>query len=157
MKYEIATQTLAEFVMNTNFDDIPRPVIKVAKELVLDSLACMIGAGKFSPARVVTKIFEELQGVEESTIWSSGKKAPCLHATYVNAYLANLLDYDDNYIGVGHPGATIVPPALAVAERTGASGQDFLTAVVLGYEVSIRIALAMEPTPEKYCKDRGWG
>jgi 2-methylcitrate dehydratase PrpD len=149
------TQTLAEFTGGTTYDDLPATVVRVAKDLILDSLACAIGAGSLTPALIVTQVFEELHGVEESTVWSSGEKIPCPHAAFVNAYLANLLDFDDTYSGAGHPGATVVPPALAVAEKVGASGEQFLTSVVLGYEASIRIGLAIEPSPDRYVQ--GWG
>jgi 2-methylcitrate dehydratase PrpD len=149
------TQTLSEFVAGTGYDDLPPLAVRAAKELILDSLACTIGAGSLTPARIVIQLFEEMQGIEESTVWATGSKIPCLHAAYVNAYLANLLDYDDTYSGAGHPGATVVPPALAVAERTRATGRDLLAAVVLGYEVAIRIGLGIEPSPARY--RQGWG
>jgi len=149
------TRTLAEFVAGTGYEGLPSPAVRAAKELILDSLACCVGAASLTPAQIVIQIFAEMQGIEESTVWATGSKLPCLHATYVNSYLANLLDFDDTYSGAGHPGATVVPPALAVAERVAATGRELLAAVVLGYEVSIRIGLGIEPSPAKY--HQGWG
>jgi 2-methylcitrate dehydratase PrpD len=153
------TQTLAAFVVDTSYDDLPPSIVKAAKELALDSLGCTIGGAVLTPGRIVVELFQELGGLQESTVWATGKKLPCLHTTYINAYLANLLDFDDSYpaTGVGHPGATVVPPALAVAEKVQANGHEFLTAVVLGYEISIRIGLAIAPSPERYRQAWGYG
>ena len=61
-------------------------------------------------------------------------------AALVNGGLAHIVEMDDlDRISVMHPGAVVIPAALAVAEREGASGSDFVAAVVAGYEVAIRI------------------
>lgn len=57
--------------------------------------------------------------------------------------MANALDYDDTGPG-GHPGATVIPPAIATAETVHASGKRLITAVVLGYELVARVRLAMQ-------------
>jgi len=151
------TRTLAEFIASTRYDDLPSSVIATAKDLVRDSLGCMIGSSELTPGRIVTDLFQEMGGVPESTVWVTGQRLPCLHATYVNAYLANLLDFDDTYSEAGHPGATVVPPALAVAEKVRATGREFLTSVVLAYEVSIRLGLAIQPSPARYRAAWGYG
>jgi 2-methylcitrate dehydratase PrpD len=154
-----ATQTLAAFIVDTSYDSLPPSIIEAAKDLILDSLGCTIGGAALTPGRIIVQLFQELGGLQESTVWATGKKLPCLHTTYINAYLANLLDFDDSYpvTGVGHPGATVVPPGLAVAEKIQATGREFLTAVVLGYEISIRIGLAIAPSPERYRQAWGYG
>ena len=152
------TQALAAFVVDTNYEDLPSSVIRAAKDLILDSWGCTIGGATLTPGRIVIELFEELGGVPEATVWATGKRLPCLHATYINAYLANLLDFDDTYSGgAGHPGATVVPPALALAEKVHASGRELLNAVVLGYEVSIRIGVAIKPSPQRYGVAWGYG
>jgi len=90
-------------------------------------------------------------GTPEARILGTGERIPCLHAIYVNAYLSNVLDFDDTFSTWSHPGSTIVTPAFGVAEKIGGiSGKQYLTAVVAGYEMSIRIGLATLPSPERY-------
>jgi len=75
-------------------------------------------------------------------------------AAFLNGALAHSLDFDDTHAaGSLHPGAAVIPAALAAAEMVGASGADVLAAVIAGYEVTCRIALAL-PASEHY--DRGY-
>jgi 2-methylcitrate dehydratase PrpD len=75
-------------------------------------------------------------------------------AALINGSLAHSLDFDDTHaVAVLHPGATVIPAALAAAEIAGASGAEALAAIVAGYEVALRIALAL-PAGAHY--DRGF-
>jgi 2-methylcitrate dehydratase PrpD len=104
----------------------------------------------------VIDLFCEMGGKREATILATKDRLPCLHACYVNAYLANVLDFDDTYSTISHPGSMVVPPALAVAEMLGLGGQRLLTAVVVAYEVSLRIATAIQPTRSRARQVWGW-
>ena len=75
-------------------------------------------------------------------------------AAFLNGALAHSLDFDDTHAaGSLHPGAPVIPAALAAGEMTGASGADVLAAIIAGYEMTCRIALAL-PAGEHY--DRGY-
>jgi 2-methylcitrate dehydratase PrpD len=75
-------------------------------------------------------------------------------AALVNGSLAHSLDFDDTHAAaVLHPGATVIPAALAAAEMAGASGAETLAGIVAGYEVALRLALAL-PAGAHY--DRGF-
>src|SRR6185503_234785 len=63
-----------------------------------------------------------------------------LFAAMVNAAASHVAEQDDVHNGsVFHPGAVVLPPALAVAQANGCSGRDLLVASVAGYEVGIRV------------------
>jgi 2-methylcitrate dehydratase PrpD len=69
------------------------------------------------------------------------------HATFLNVTFGSSFDADDTHVGAMlHPGVATWSAALAMAEYTGASGPDVLAAVVAGYEVAIRIGLAVQPS-----------
>ncbi|MGY8960684.1 MAG: MmgE/PrpD family protein, partial [Alphaproteobacteria bacterium] len=75
-------------------------------------------------------------------------------AALINGTMAHSLDFDDTHAeGSLHSSAPIVPAALAAAEMAGASGKDFIAAIVAGYEVQIRLSLALGPS-DHY--DRGF-
>ena len=80
-------------------------------------------------------------------------------AAYQNGIQANALDYDDAFEndgkGMGHPGSTIIPTAIAVGEKVCASGEEILSAIVAGYEVTNRIIQAIQPTPKRH--KQVWG
>ncbi|MEA2661362.1 MAG: hypothetical protein QOH08_934 [Chloroflexota bacterium] len=149
------TRSLAEYVAATSYRDLPSTVREAAKGYILDSLANMIGGARTRPGRIVLEQFASLGGAPEATIMATGDRAPALHAAYVNASLSNLEDFDDTYRYISHPGATIVPAALAAGEKRGVSGPDVIAAVVLAYEVSLRVCDAIRPSPERAAQ--AWG
>lgn len=146
-----SARALGEYVADASLDDLDADARAHVKSLVLDSLAVTLGGTKLPQGERMIRFWDAVGGRGDATVPGTDGRLPVLTASYVNSYLANLLDFDDTYSGraVGHPGSTVVPPALAVAEREGASGREFLNAVVAGYEVSIRIGDAIMPSPER--------
>lgn len=142
---------LGRFVVDYSIDDVPTDVLEHARLLVLDSLGVTIGATRLKQARTIASYWQQFGGAPDATVPGVEDQLPLPVATYLNSYFANLLDYDDTYSGraVGHPGATIIPPAIAVAEDEGADTRSLLEAILVGYEVSIRIGDAIMPTPER--------
>lgn len=139
---------LADYIANAKYEDFPEAVVRKAKSSILDSVGCALGGSKTSIGKIILSLMRDLQG-PGSVIVGSELRALPTYAAYANASLVNILDWDDTLGGIGHPGATIIPAALAVGEAVGASGKDIITAVVLGYEVSIRIGSAIQPTKER--------
>jgi len=150
------TQALSQYIAKTTFEDIPENVVEEAKDCILDSLGCAVGGATLQPGKVIIDFFTDLGGHPEASVLATGKKLPCIHTAYVNSYLANLLDFDDTSTRpLAHPGATIIPPGLALAEKIGASGRDLITAIVIAYEAWGRIAQAIASSPERQAKV--WG
>ena len=151
------TKILSEFVARMTYDDLPSEIKEQARLYILDSIGCSIGGSVVAPGKIIINAFQGINGSPESTILPTGKKVPCIHASYVNSYLANILDFDDTFTAVGHPGSSIIPSALAVAEMVETTGKELINAVVLGYESAIRIGLGIEPSPERFKKVWGMG
>lgn len=143
--------SLGRFVADYDIEDVPTDVIDHAKLLVLDTLGVMVGGTRLKQARILAEFWGEQGGSRDATVPGVDVKLPVTTASYLNSYFANLLDYDDTYSGraVGHPGATVVPPAIAVAEKRDVDTRSLLEAVLVGYEVSIRVGDAIMPTPER--------
>jgi len=104
-------------------------------------------AGTATPMATISARFAQEQFAPGSaTVIGSRKPLTLTGATWVNGACASALDMDDgNRMAMGHPGASIIPAALAVAEQTGASGKAFLAALVAGYEVAVRASTARVP------------
>lgn len=150
------TRILSEFASNLRYEDISPDILEKAKFYILDSLGCSIGGYLTEAGKIVVGYFESMGGNPESQVLATGHKMPCLNAVYVNAYLSNALDFDDTFGPWSHPGGMIIPPAMSVAEKLGRiSGKDYLTAVVAGYEISLRVGLAIAPSPERF--KQAWG
>lgn len=139
--------------------DIPENARCAARIAVMDSVGCMFGSSQTKLARDTIALMQSLGGAQQATIVGSGSSTSMPYAAFLNGLQANALDFDDAFEsdgkGMGHPGATIVPAALAVAEHVGASAEDFLSAVVAGYEVANRIIQAIQPTPARHA--HVWG
>lgn len=150
------TMALSKLIAEARFEDIPGKVVEDAKDYILDLLGCAIGGASLEPAKLIISYFMELGGHPEASILATGGKLPCIHAAYVNSYLANLLDFDDTSIApLAHPGAVIIPSGFAVAEKLGASGRDFIEAVIIAYEAWARIGQSIASSPERQAKV--WG
>jgi len=138
------TRALAAYVAETEFDDLPKEAIARVKLHFLDALGISLGACGTGHRRI-RKLIElaEAQGKGEATILGAGKKASALDTAMVNAVMANFLDFSDGHFMGGHINDRLVPLTLAIAERVGASGKEFLTALALGYEVYIELAYTL--------------
>lgn len=83
----------------------------------------------------------------EATVLGEKDGYPYASAALLNGAFAHSLDFDDtNIYGSGHPGAPIIPVALAMAERVDASGEELLTALAAGYETFCRVGAALGQT-----------
>jgi len=136
-----------------------RPVspsaLLAAKRLIVDNNGCMFGGAQMPQGRKMIDIIKggALARPGKSMVAGCAKPIGSFQAGYLNAYLANLLDFDDTYFG--HPGATVIPPALVLAEELHLSGRQLLTAVVSGYEVGMRVADAIKPSRRRLKKVMG--
>src|ERR1700737_742612 len=144
------TATLASYVANLKFEDIPRQVLERAKVLTLDFLGSAIRARRDAESTPsLLKMLEALalDGSGESTVFGDAKTWTPAVAALLNGALGHSLDFDDTPRGSSlHPGAPGGPAAFAIGELVGASGRDVLTAIVAGYEVCCRLGNALDPT-----------
>lgn len=137
-----AAEILAEFAVNLRFDDLPSPVVDRTKQLILDTVAASILGGRmpWSAAIRETALLPGPKG--KSSIIGVGETTSANAAAFVNGSYAHANDFDDFYAyGPLHP-SQAVWVTLPMAEETGASGIDAITNVVIGYEISARIAEA---------------
>jgi 2-methylcitrate dehydratase PrpD len=141
MSANTPTSRLAEWIAGATFEDVPRRVADEAKNQVLGIIAA-VHAGHFSdPGRCVSRTVREWSGGKEATLIPSGERTSAHYAIAGNAALALALDYDDYLLGA-RTGASAVLATLALAEKLGSSGQEFLLAQVLANEVGGRLGLA---------------
>jgi 2-methylcitrate dehydratase PrpD len=142
-----ATRHLANFIAETKFEDLPPETIAKAKIHILDCLGVSIGAYPTPWAQAVIELVQGYQGSEEAHLFVDGHKVPAINAALVNGTLAHSLEFDDAHIvSTCHPGAPIIPAALAVAEHNESSGKDVLLSIILAYEIMLRVGTAIFPS-----------
>lgn len=131
----------AEFVVATRYEDIPEAARDAAKKSLLDTLGVIIAASGLEPAVApVAELAVESGGREESTVLGFGGRVPALMASFVNGAMAHCLDFDDHAPEGHHPSSSIVPAALAIAERIGGvSGKELIAAIAIGQDMFLRL------------------
>lgn len=130
------------FAEKFNYDMLPEKVVNFAKMILLDSIGVMIGALDCEGFKALCKSIESWGGNEEATVLGTGMKTSAGNATLANIFLVHALGYNDLGGGGGHNSDTM-PAILAVAEKENVSGKDFLTAMVLSYELGGRFTDAV--------------
>ncbi|MBI2989108.1 MAG: MmgE/PrpD family protein [Deltaproteobacteria bacterium] len=136
------SEGIAEFVSGLEFDHIPPSIVSKTKDLVLDHLGVASFGATTTWGKAVAKTVGELGGREESSIYFTRRRAPAMHSALVNGTFAHGFELDDHYRGV-HSGCVVIPAAIAAGEREGIDGRTLITAIVCGYEVLARLAMAM--------------
>jgi len=135
---------LAKYAVTLTFQDLPQDVIQQTKRVILDTLGCAIGGYDSEASRAIQELIKELGHPEESTVFGSGLRTSCLNAAFANGAMVRYLDYNDTAFilqgetyRTGYHPSEVIPPILALAERQHLSGKDVITAIVLGYDLSI--------------------
>lgn len=137
---------------------MPR-IVRSKVELLLRDFVAVSLAGRAAPtARIAADYATAVHPGDAATALLDGRKLSSPGAAWANGVLANALDFDDGHRLVkGHPGANVIPAALAVAEATRASGDDFLGAVAVGYEVALRAGMQLHARSREYHASGAWG
>jgi len=133
---------LAQFVCRTSFDDLKPELLGTIKNQLLTVLGTTIAGSNQAGCQTLIDYYLSQGGKEEATILIYGGRIPAQAAALVNGVMARALDFDDALAPGVHIGASTVPAALAAAElRGGISGREFLTALLVGAEVGVRLNL----------------
>jgi 2-methylcitrate dehydratase PrpD len=149
------TVKLAEYAAGLRYEELPEAVVVAAKDAIIDTVAACICGSALPWSRIVIDYAERTGPGGTSRILGRGSAVQAPAAALANGALAHAFELDSlTRPGAGaHPGATVLPPALAVAQQIGAQGQDMsgkklIAAFVAGNEVMIRIGRATGHTNE---------
>lgn len=140
-KYDSSVAALyAGYALGMKYEMLPKNVIHAAKRCLLDAVGCMIGAFSSDGYPIMEGSALEWGGKKEASILGSGKRTSAGNAALVNTFLVHYLGYND--LGGGGHNSDTIPSILAVAEKEGADGKDFLMSVIISYELGARISEA---------------
>jgi 2-methylcitrate dehydratase PrpD len=148
-----ATQVLANFAASLKYENLPEPVKESCKNLLLDALACAVAGGHGDETEQVAALAGALAQSRESSV-IGGDRLSLAGATMLNAFLITAVTMCDTHRStLTHVTPEVMPPALAIAERDGASGRDLMVALIAGMEVMTRIGIG---TDYPVFRARGW-
>jgi len=145
------TVRLAEYAAALRYPDLPAEVVQQAKECIIDTVAAAICGSALPWSRIVVEYAERTgPGGNCRILGQTGPAVQAPAAALANGALAHAFELDSlTRPGAGaHPGATVLPPALAIAQERGADGRSLIAAFVAGNEVMIRIGRATGHTNE---------
>jgi 2-methylcitrate dehydratase PrpD len=138
------TRALSDYIAQALALPLRDAVAEKASQHVLDTLAAMVSGSRLAPGRTAIAYVRQLGGAPQASVAGSRMVTSCVNAALANGMLAHADETDDSHApSRNHPGCAVVPAALAVAEMTRAPGEQFLRAVVLGYDVAARVNYAL--------------
>jgi 2-methylcitrate dehydratase PrpD len=139
---ETLTLAVARHAASTSYAKLPPEVQERAKQVVLDEVACAyFGRGSLA-GDLGARYAAQAGGPGEARIYATGQRVSAPNAALANGGAGHGEEVDGAHVVGGHPGATIVHAAMAMAERQRATGAELLNAVVLGYDVGTRVVEA---------------
>jgi len=141
------TAALAAWAAGFRLEQAPAEVVERMQALVLDYLRVTTVGAALPWSRAARQLAIELGGRPESSLLLCGTRIDAARAAFVNGAYAHACDLDDTHVGsMHHAGASILPAVFAIAERDDATGRALLEAAIIGYEASLRIGLATQPS-----------
>jgi 2-methylcitrate dehydratase PrpD len=137
------SERIADYFLSTSYDALPPEVVRTSKRLIADTLACA-WAGTAAPGVAdLHRFVADEGGRADATLWGFGGHVPAASAAFLNGISAAALDFDCLHLGgLAHSPIVVLPAVMAVAERQGCSGKEFLAAFTAGVEIHCRLGMA---------------
>jgi 2-methylcitrate dehydratase PrpD len=140
------TGRLARYMAAAPETPLPERVALAAKHRILDTLAAIVSGARLKPGELAIGYVRSLGGTPEACVATTDIVTTAVNAAFANGMLAHADETDDFHAFTkAHPGCSVVPAALAMAERERASGAALMRAVALGYDLCCRFLMALRP------------
>ncbi len=141
------TMDVVRFIKGLEFNHLPAEVVHKAKQCIFDTIGCALGgAATTEHAKIVIEVMKQLGGDPQATIFADGFKTSAMNAALANGTSGHSHDLDDAHReSFFHVGVGSIPAVLALAEQHGKNGKEVITSTVAAFEVSIRLAMAVNP------------
>jgi 2-methylcitrate dehydratase PrpD len=140
------TGQLAKYMAEARQRRLPEEVVQAGKHRISDSLGAIVSGSRLKAGELAIRYIRLQGGVPEASVLATDVKTSAVNAALANGMFGHADETDDfEPVTKAHPGCSVVPAALAMAEREGSSGEEFLRAVVLGYDLCCRFLMALGP------------
>jgi 2-methylcitrate dehydratase PrpD len=140
------TARLAKYMVGARNQELPDVVLTACKHRILDTFGAMVSGSRMKPGEMGLKYVRRVGGEAQASVVGSKFRTTAVNAAFANAMCAHSDETDDfEPVTKAHPGSSVVPAALAMAEREGRSGNDLIRAVALGYDLGCRLLMALGP------------
>ena len=140
------TRTLADWAAGLKLADVPPKVRDYAKRFILDNVGCQIAGAVLPWSKTYYDVMKATRSGSHATVVYFGDKMAPDDAAFLNSTFNHANETDDTHLkSPTHPGGIAVPAAQAMAEYAKATGDKMLLAVIVAYEIQIRISWACSP------------
>lgn len=147
------TGQVARYVTTASYRELPANVRKHAVRALVNWLGVAIGGAREPAVENAIAALGPFSGLKQASLFGRTERFDIFNAALINGIGSHALDFDDTHLRtLVHPSGPVMSASFAVTETVPVNGQDFLTAVVLGIEITCRMANAI--CPEHY--DAGW-
>lgn len=136
------TARLTAYAAATTADQLPETVRERAKKVIFDEIACGYFGRRSAAGALAARYAASFGGAGEARILGSNLRAPAPYAALANGTAGHGEEVDGAHVIGGHPGASIVHAAVAMAERQRSTGAELINAVALGYDLGVRCVAA---------------
>src|SRR5881409_4143221 len=140
------TGQLAQYMAEARRRSLPPEVAQAGKHRILDALGAIVSGSRLKAGELAVRYVRLQGGVPEASVLATDVKTSAVNAALANGMFGHADETDDfEPVTKAHPGCSAVPAALSVGEREDRSGEDFLRAVTLGYDLCCRLLMALGP------------
>ena len=148
------TARLARHLVGLRYEDITPDAIDAARRFMLDTIAVGWAGSDSGGCGEARAMMVADGGAPASTVWCYGDKLPPSQVAFLNSMFAAALDFDSlGRDSPSHVNVVVLPAALAVAEQVGATGREFLTALIAGCDLMCRLGASAEALGQPH---KGW-
>jgi 2-methylcitrate dehydratase PrpD len=151
-------RTVTQFIHELTWPVIPADVQHMAGRALLDLIATLSAGGGTELSRIARMVAARVFGGDEATLWFDGRRAGAAGAALANGMSIDAMDMHDGYRRAkGHAGVVVFPVALAMGEGRAWRGEEFMAALVGGYEIALRAGVALHRMACDYHTSGAWG
>jgi 2-methylcitrate dehydratase PrpD len=140
------TARLARYMVAARDRQLPSAVVLAAKHRILDTFGAIVSGARLKPGEMAIRYVQALGGTSEASVPATLMRTSAVNAALAAGMFAHADETDDfEPVTKAHPGCSVVPAAMALAERENRSGEELLRAVTLGYDLCCRLLMALGP------------
>jgi 2-methylcitrate dehydratase PrpD len=145
-----AAHALADYAHGLRYEALPAHVVRLAKDCLIDAIGAAVYGHEVAAGEAVRRYLADASPGPCAVLGLAERRYGAEAAAFAGGVLVHAAELDSlRQPGAGvHPGAVLVPPALAIAQMSGASGREVLAALVAGIEVLFRIGAATKHSAE---------
>jgi 2-methylcitrate dehydratase PrpD len=156
MRMGALIETIADYAVGEQTSRLPDEVRHHAKRALIDWFASLLPGARIEPATRLFRALADELGHGSALVYGVNQRAPLRTAALLNGAASHTVEFDDIFRdALYHPGCPVIAAALAAAQARGVDGDTLLRAIVVGYEVSTRIGVAVQPSHYRFWHTTG--